>query len=55
MLMAFYLMVRSFDRAIILSGMGILPVLKFLRATGKDVLVLARGRRTARRFANSQG
>ncbi len=56
--MAFYLMKEQdhFDRAIILSGDGdFLPVLKFLRATGKDVLVLARGRRTAREIRQFAG
>lgn len=48
----------SFDRAIVLSGDGdFLPVLKHLREHGKEVLVLARGPRTAReirRFAGGQ-
>ncbi len=48
----------SFDRAIILSGDGdFLPVLKYLRDNNKEVLVLARGPRTAReikRFAGSK-
>lgn len=48
----------SFDRAIILSGDGdFLPVLKYLRENGKDVLVLSRGPRTAKeikRFAGSR-
>jgi len=46
-----------FDRAIILSGDGdFLPALKYLRQNGKEVLVLARGPRTAKeikRFAGS--
>ena len=45
----------NFDRAIILSGDGdFLPVLKYLRANKKEVLILSRGPRTAReirRFA----
>jgi uncharacterized LabA/DUF88 family protein len=49
---------ESFDRALILSGDGdFLPVLKFLRSSNKEVLILARGPRTAReirRFAGSQ-
>lgn len=48
----------KFDRAIILSGDGdFLPVLKHLRKCGKEVLVLARGPRTAKeikRFAGSK-
>ena len=48
----------SFDRAIMLSGDGdFLPALKYLRKSGKEVLVLARGPRTAKeikRFAGSQ-
>lgn len=47
-----------FDRAIMLSGDGdFLPALKYLRQNGKEVLVLARGPRTAKeikRFAGSQ-
>lgn len=55
--MAYYLMRdrNAFDRVLILSGDGdFLPVLKFLKENKKDVLVLARGPRTAkeiRRFA----
>ena len=55
--MAFYIMREkdSFDRAVILSGDGdFLPVLKHIKEVGKEVMVLARGRRTAkeiRRFA----
>jgi len=57
--MAFYLMKEkdNFDRVIILSGDGdFLPVLKHLRSFGKEVIILARGPRTAReirRFAGS--
>ncbi len=47
-----------FDRAIVLSGDGdFLPALKYLRQNNKEVLVLARGPRTAKeikRFAGSQ-
>jgi len=49
--MAFYLMKEkdNFDRAVILSGDGdFLPVLKFLKREGKEIFVLARGRRTAK-------
>jgi len=57
--MAFYLMKEkdNFDRVIILSGDGdFLPVLKYLKEQGKEVITLARGPRTAReirRFAGS--
>jgi len=47
----------SFDRAIVLSGDGdFLPVLKHLKQNGKEMIVLARGPRTAkeiRQFAGS--
>jgi len=57
--MAFYLMKEkdNFDRVIILSGDGdFLPVLKYLKEQGKEVITLDRGPRTAReirRFAGS--
>lgn len=57
--MAFHLMKEkdNFDRAIILSGDGdFLPVLKYLRGTGKEIIILGRGKRTAkeiRQFAGS--
>lgn len=57
--LAFYLMkeVKNFDRALVLSGDGdFLPVLKYLRELGKEVVILARGPRTAkeiRQFAGS--
>jgi len=57
--MAFYLMKEkdNFDRVIILSGDGdFLPVLKYLKNRGKEVIILARGPRTAkeiRQFAGS--
>ncbi|MBI4066876.1 NYN domain-containing protein [Candidatus Gottesmanbacteria bacterium] len=57
--MAFYLMKEkdNFNRVLVLSGDGdFLPVLKYLRKTGKVVIVLARGERAAkeiRRFAGS--
>ena len=48
----------NFDRAIVLSGDGdFLPVLKYLNESGKVVLVLARGARTAKevkKFAGSK-
>ncbi len=58
--MAFRLMLDKdrFQRVIILSGDGdFLPVLKYLQQIGKEVLVLARGERTAkeiRRFAGNK-
>lgn len=57
--MAFYLMREkdNFDKAIILSGDGdFLPVLKYLRNHGKEIIILSRGPRTAkeiRQFAGS--
>lgn len=56
--MAFYLMKEAdhFDRTVILSGDGdFLPVLKHLRAIGKEVFVLARGERTAREIRQFAG
>ena len=56
--MAFYLMRDrdAFGRAVILSGDGdFLPVLKFLRENNKEVLVLARGKRTAREIKKFAG
>ena len=48
----------DFDRAIILSGDGdFLPVLKYLKEVGKEVLILSRGPRTAKevkRFAGDK-
>lgn len=57
--MAFYLMKEkdNFERVIVLSGDGdFLPLLKYLRKIKKEVIVLARGPRTAkeiRQFAGS--
>jgi len=57
--MAFHLMKEkeNFSRVVILSGDGdFLPVLKYLRNIGKEVIILARGPRTAkeiRQFAGS--
>lgn len=57
--MAFYLMKEkdNFDKILFLSGDGdFLPVLKHLREIGKEIIVLARGPRTAReirQFAES--
>ncbi|MDD5750072.1 MAG: NYN domain-containing protein [Candidatus Pacebacteria bacterium] len=56
--MAFYLMKEkdNFDRAIILSGDGdFLPVLKHLKEQGKEVIILARGPRTAREIRQLAG
>lgn len=56
--MAFYLMRYrdDFDRAVILSGDGdFLPVLKFLKKEKKQVIVLARGPRTAREIKQFAG
>lgn len=48
---------NNLDRAVILSGDGdFLPILKHLKSNGKEVIVLARGSRTAkeiRQFAGS--
>ena len=58
--MAFHLMKEkdNFGRVLILSGDGdFLPVLKYLKGYGKEVVILARGPRTAReirQFAGSQ-
>ncbi len=39
----------KFDRVVLLSGDGdFLPVLKHLRNSGKEIIVLARGPRTAK-------
>jgi len=56
--MAFHLMKEkdNFDRAIILSGDGdFLPVLKYLKEIGKEVIVLARGPRTAKEVKQFAG
>lgn len=56
--MAFYLMKEkdNFDKAVILSGDGdFLPVLKYLREIGKEIIVLARGPRTAREIRQFAG
>lgn len=57
--MAFHLMKEkeSYDCAVVLSGDGdFLPVLKYLKENGKEIIVLGRGNRTAkeiRQFAGS--
>lgn len=56
--MAFWLMREqsNFERAVILSGDGdFLPVLKYLKGEGKEILVLARGHRTAREIRQFAG
>lgn len=56
--MAFHLMkeIDNFNRVLILSGDGdFLPVLKHLREKKKEVLVLARGPRTAREIRQFAG
>ncbi len=56
--MAFHLMKEkdNFDRVIILSGDGdFLPVLKYLRDQGKEVIILARGPRTAKEIRQFAG
>jgi uncharacterized LabA/DUF88 family protein len=56
--MAFHLMKEkdTFDRAIILSGDGdFLPVLKFLKEIKKEIIILARGPRTAKEIKQFAG
>ena len=56
--MTFHLMREqdSFDRAVVLSGDGdFLPVLKYLRDSKKDILILARGLRTAKEIKQFAG
>lgn len=56
--MAFYMMREKdvLNRAIILSGDGdFLPVLKYLKEEGKEVIVLSRGPRTAREIRQFAG
>ena len=56
--MAFHLMKEkdNFDKAIILSGDGdFLPVLKYLRNQGKEIIVLSRGPRTAKEIRQFAG
>lgn len=56
--MAFYLMRDrdDFERVVILSGDGdFLPVLKFLKKNGKQVIVLARSPRTAKEIKQFAG
>lgn len=56
--MAFHLMKEkdNFERVIILSGDGdFLPVLKYLKKQGKEIIVLARGARTAKEIRQFAG
>ncbi|MEK9173199.1 MAG: NYN domain-containing protein [Patescibacteria group bacterium] len=56
--MAFYLMREKddFKRAVVLSGDGdFLPVLKYLKKIGKEVIMLGRGARTAREIKQFAG
>jgi len=56
--MAFYLMKEkdNFNKAIILSGDGdFLPVLKYLKEQDRDVIILARGPRTAKEIKQFAG
>ena len=56
--MAFYLMKEkdNFDKVLVLSGDGdFLPLLKYLKNNGKEVIILARGPRTAREIKQFAG
>ncbi len=56
--MAFYLMKEkdNFERVIILSGDGdFLPLLKYLKGQGREVIILARGTRTAKEIRQFAG
>ncbi len=56
--MSFHMMLNGhgFDRAVVLSGDGdFLPVLKYLRQNEKEVLILARGPRTAKEIKRFAG
>ena len=56
--MTFYLMKErdGFDKVVILSGDGdFLPILKYLKEKGKEIIVLARGPRTAREIRQFAG
>ena len=47
---------NAFERAIFMSGDGdFLPVLKYLKENGKEILVLARGSRTAKEIRQFAG
>ena len=56
--MAFHLMKEkdAFERAVVLSGDGdFLPVLKHLKECGKEVVILGRGKRTAKEIKQFAG
>lgn len=56
--MAFHLMKEKehFEQVLVLSGDGdFLPVLKYLRGVGKDVIILGRGPRTAKEIKQFAG
>jgi len=56
--MAFHLMKEkdNFNRAVVLSGDGdFLPVLKYLKKVGKEVIMLGRGKRTAKEIKQFAG
>lgn len=56
--MAFHLMKEkdNFDRVVVLSGDGdFLPVLKYLKTIGKEVVILGRAKRTAREIRQFAG
>lgn len=56
--MAFHLMKEkdNFDRVVVLSGDGdFLSVLKYLKANGKEVIILGRGKRTAKEIKQFAG
>lgn len=56
--MAFYLMKEkdNYERVVFMSGDGdFLPLLKYLKEVGKDIIVLARGPRTAREIRQFAG
>ena len=48
--------INNFDRAIVLSGDGdFLPILKYLKELKKEIIILARGPRTAREIRQFAG
>ena len=56
--MAFHMMKEkdNFERAVVLSGDGdFLPVLKYLKSIGKEVIILGRGPRTAKEIKQFAG
>lgn len=56
--MTFYIMkeLKNYNRTIILSGDGdFLPVLKYLREIGKEVIILSRSKRTAKEIKQFAG